>query len=57
MQILRTLWNDDSGQDMIEYALIAGLISVVAYLAIQSTGTSINNLWSAINSDVTAATT
>jgi pilus assembly protein Flp/PilA len=57
MQILRTLWSDDSGQDMIEYALIAGLISVVAYLAISATGTSINNLWSTINSDVTQATT
>ncbi len=53
--LLRNLWNDDGGQDMVEYALIAGLISVVAYLAVKGTGTSINNLWTTVNSDVSTA--
>jgi pilus assembly protein Flp/PilA len=55
MQMLRRFWNEDDGQDMIEYALIAGLISVVAYAAISSTGASINGLWTTVNSNVTAA--
>ncbi len=55
MNLLRKMWNDDGGQDMVEYALIAGLISVVAYLAVQGTGTSINNLWTTVNSDVSTA--
>ena len=55
MKMLRALWNEDDGQDMIEYALIAGLISVVAYAAISSTGGSISTLWGNVNSQVTAA--
>ena len=55
MKLLRRFWNEDDGQDMIEYALIAGLISVVAYLAISSTGGSINSLWTNVNTQVSGA--
>jgi Flp pilus assembly pilin Flp len=43
---LHRLITDDSGQDLIEYALIAGFLSLLCYLAIQGTGQSISNLWS-----------
>jgi pilus assembly protein Flp/PilA len=55
MKVLRTLWMDDAGQDVVEYALIAGLVSIVAYLAITGTGSTVNNIWSAVNSDLGTA--
>jgi Flp pilus assembly pilin Flp len=45
---LRLLKSNEEGQDLIEYGLIAGFISVVCYLAIAAAGESISALWSDI---------
>jgi Flp pilus assembly pilin Flp len=42
------------GQDMVEYGLILGLVSVIAVAAVTTTGTSVNNLWSSIAGTVSA---
>ena len=34
---------EESGQDLIEYALLAGFISIVAVTAITSIGSQVNN--------------
>jgi Flp pilus assembly pilin Flp len=47
------LANEEDGQGLIEYVLMAGFISVVAIVAIQLTGTNVSALWDA----VAAATT
>lgn len=39
------LRRDEAGQDLIEYALLAGLISLVAVLAITALGTGISGLF------------
>jgi pilus assembly protein Flp/PilA len=52
---MRTLWRfvrEDDGQDLIEYALLAGFISLVAVLAIQSVGTGINQVYGDVNAAV-----
>jgi pilus assembly protein Flp/PilA len=36
---------DDKGQDLIEYALLAGLIALVAVVAIGNAGTEVNAIW------------
>jgi pilus assembly protein Flp/PilA len=41
----RALWRDDEGQDLIEYALLAGLIALVAVVAITDAGTEVNRVW------------
>ena len=52
---LRHLKSNEEGQDLIEYGLIAGFISVVCYLAIQAAGQSISTLWNTIKTKVSAA--
>jgi pilus assembly protein Flp/PilA len=42
---LRALMSNDEGQDLIEYALIAGLIALVAVVAIGDAGTQVNTIW------------
>jgi pilus assembly protein Flp/PilA len=54
-RLLRDLRNDHRGVTMIEYALIAGLISVVAITLLTAMGTSVSNLFSTINSALTSA--
>ena len=44
-QLLVSLVRDDQGQDLIEYALLAGLISLVCVLAITNVGTAVNDLF------------
>jgi pilus assembly protein Flp/PilA len=41
----RALLRDDKGQDLIEYALLAGLIALVAVVAITNAGTEVNRVW------------
>ncbi len=43
-----TLMRNDEGQDLIEYALIAGLIALVAVVAIGNAGTEVNAIWTRI---------
>ena len=38
---LRALGRDESGQDLLEYALLGSLIALVCYVAVVSTGSTI----------------
>lgn len=53
MTLLTTILRDDSGQDLIEYALLAGFISLVAVSAIIQVGQGVNEVYDGINSEVT----
>lgn len=55
LRTLRTLHNDESGQDLIEYALVAALIALGATAAMQSLSTGVNNAFSGITSLLTSA--
>ena len=41
----RALLHDDEGQDLIEYALLAGLIALVSTLALTNAGTEVKGIW------------
>jgi Flp pilus assembly pilin Flp len=41
----RALLRNDKGQDLIEYALLAGLIALVAVAAIGDAGTEVDAIW------------
>ena len=50
------LLRDDSGQDMIEYALVAGLIALGAVTTLTALAGDISTAFSNLGSRVTAAT-
>lgn len=51
--MLRRWWHDDSAQDLIEYALLIGLVALVAVSAITEVGeTIIEVFWSVIASTI-----
>ncbi len=52
MTALQRLVHDDQGQDLIEYALLAGFISLVAVLAITAVGTGVNTVYGNIDTQV-----
>jgi pilus assembly protein Flp/PilA len=52
---LRAFVRDEEGQDLIEYALLVGLISLVAVAAIGLAGTSVNTIFDTIQGKLASA--
>ena len=50
---MQAFWNDESGQDLIEYALVAALIALGAVTGIKSIATSIDHAFTSIGTTLT----
>jgi pilus assembly protein Flp/PilA len=55
LQLFHNLLTEESGQDLIEYALVAGLIGLGAVIAMGSLATSIGNAFNSVGSQLTSA--
>lgn len=55
MVLNSSLWRDQNGQDLIEYALMAGFVAVAAGVAMPSISHSISSIFSKVGSTLTAA--
>jgi len=51
---VRAFVRDDSGQDLLEYALLIGLIALVCVLAVTNAGTEVNRIFTSIAASLTA---
>jgi pilus assembly protein Flp/PilA len=51
---LRGFVRDDSGQDLLEYALLVGLIALVTVLAVTNAGTQVNRIFTSIATSLAA---
>jgi pilus assembly protein Flp/PilA len=51
------IWHDTHGQDLIEYALMAGFVAVAAGAIMPGVATKISTIFSKISSVMTAAST
>jgi pilus assembly protein Flp/PilA len=54
-QILSNLLNDESGQDLIEYALVAALIALGATAAMTGLATTISSTFTSVGTKLTTA--
>jgi Flp pilus assembly pilin Flp len=52
MKRIRSLVNDEQGGEVLEYALIAGLIIVAAIAVIGAVGTKVLARWTSLNSSL-----
>jgi len=48
MELLKMFWNDEDGQDLIEYALLAGFIIVVSAGILQGIGTDVSTVFTSV---------
>ena len=46
---------EDEGQDIIEYAMLAAFISISGYLILQSIGSSVNTIYTNVQTATTTA--
>ena len=56
-EVLHSLHNDESGQDLIEYALVAALIAFGSVATMQTLATNLNTAYSNIGSRLVSAAT
>ena len=54
--VFTTLLKEESGQDLIEYALVAGLIGLGAIVAMRGLSTQITAAFTAVGSSLASAT-
>lgn len=54
---VRALSRDDRGQDLIEYALLAGLIALGCVVLLGQAGTQVASIWTQIVAALTDAAT
>jgi pilus assembly protein Flp/PilA len=55
LKSLGNLWRDESGQDLIEYALVAAIIALAAIAAMTTLATNISNAFSAVGSKLSSS--
>jgi Flp pilus assembly pilin Flp len=49
---MHRLWNDESGQDIAEYAVMLAVILVIVVGTIRLVGTNANNVFSSVSSSI-----
>lgn len=54
LRVQNWMQEDEEGQDLIEYVLIAGLIALAAVVAITAAGGAINGVWTKIANQLKA---
>jgi Flp pilus assembly pilin Flp len=54
---LRTFWQDDQGQDLIEYTLLMAFVALASAALFIGAGGSIKGIWTSTNSQLDAANT
>ena len=53
--LLKALWQEEDGQDLVEYSLLLAFIALGAVAILSSTSRSVNSLFSAISSTLSSA--
>ena len=57
MTFLRNFWNDEQGQDLIEYTLLMAFVALASAALFLGAGGSIKGIWNVTNSQLAAANT
>ncbi len=57
MAYLKNFWNEEQGQDLIEYTLLMAFVALASAALFLGAGNSIKGIWSVTNSQLAAAST
>jgi len=55
MTFLRDLWNNEEGQDLIEYTLLMAFVELASAALFAGAGTSVKAIWTTTSSQLAAA--
>jgi Flp pilus assembly pilin Flp len=57
MQFIKTFWNDEQGQDMIEYTLLVAFVALASAALFIGAGNSVKGIWTSANTQLATANT
>jgi len=57
MTFVRNFWNDEQGQDLIEYTLLMAFVALASAALFIGAGGSISKIWNVANSQLSNAAT
>jgi len=57
VSVIKNFWNDDQGQDLIEYTLLMAFVALASAALFLGAGGSIKGIWTTSNSQLEAANT
>ena len=57
VSLIKNFWNDDQGQDLIEYTLLMAFVALASAALFLGAGGSIKGIWTTSNSQLEAANT
>ncbi len=57
MTFLRNLWNEEQGQDLIEYTLLMAFVALASAALFIGAGGSVKAIWTKVNTQLAAANT
>ena len=55
MNCLKTFWNEEQGQDLIEYTLLMAFVALASAALFLGAGGSIKGIWTTTNNQLTQA--
>jgi Flp pilus assembly pilin Flp len=55
MTFLRNLWNDEQGQDLIEYTLLMAFVALASAALFIGAGGSVKGIWTKTSTQLSAA--
>ena len=55
MTFLRNFWQEDQGQDLIEYTLLMAFVALASAALFIGAGSSVSGIWNVTNSQLAAA--
>ena len=55
LNVMKRLWQDEQGQDLIEYTLLMAFVALASAALFISSGGSISQIWSDTNTNLSAA--
>ena len=53
--VMKRLWQDEQGQDLIEYTLLMAFVALASAALFISSGASISSIWSTTNTELSTA--
>jgi pilus assembly protein Flp/PilA len=55
IQTIKSFWQDDAGQDLVEYSLLLGFLALGSLAMLSSAGGSVKTIWTTISTNLTTA--
>lgn len=54
MRSIRRLWNDESGAETVEYALVLGFMALAAIAGLTAAGSAVTTWWNKLSGTISA---